>query len=169
MGKYLTNVFSDLNVNARVMVVGQNPGRDEAEQGIPFVGVSGQFFNNAIESVGLTRDLFYISNTVRCYTMANRPPNQDELDNCRAFLDREIALLKPRLLIALGSIAFRQLTGMRGIMKHQGKPVLSIRYSINVIPLLHPSPLNTNHPDKRRMFMEGVQAVKEYLDALDTE
>jgi len=166
-GEFLSNVFSSMSTKARAMAVGQNPGRDEVEQEVPFIGVSGKFFDTAVESVGLSRDDFYISNVVRCHTPLNRTPNRQELDNCRYFLDREIAIVKPKLLVALGSLAFRQLTGMKGIMKHHGKPTLSLRYGVPVIPLLHPSPLNTNHPDRRKMFMDGGSVVKECQDALD--
>lgn len=164
---HLTNVFSNMNTKARVMAVGQNPGRDEIEQGIPFVGVSGKFFDKALLEVGLSREDFYVSNTVRCFTPGNRAPTLEELEACRTFLDREIAILKPKLIVALGSHAFARLTGMKGIMKHHGKPVFSIRYSVDVIPILHPSPLNTNQPDKRRMFMDDLRAVKSYLDNLN--
>ena len=162
--KHLSNVFSSMNTKARIMAVGQNPGKDEVAQGIPFVGVSGQFFDEAIKSIGLSREDFYISNIVRCYTPDNRPPTLSELDNCRTFLDQEIAIVKPKVIVALGSLAFKQLTGMSGIMKHHGTQILSARYLLPVIPILHPSPLNTNHPDKRRMFMDGLLALKKYLD-----
>lgn len=168
-GQYLSNVFSNMNAAARVMAVGQNPGRDEVEQKEPFVGVSGKFFNNAVLKVGLSRTDFYISNVVRCLTPENRPPNRDELDNCRSFLDREVALVKPKMIVALGSLAFRQLTGMKGIVKHQGRAILSLRYGLPVISVLHPSPLNTNVPEKCRMFMDGLAFVKECLDALDAD
>jgi uracil-DNA glycosylase family 4 len=163
----LSNVFSNMNMNAEVMAVGQNPGKDEIKQGVPFIGVSGKFFDKCLLQVGMSRDQFYVSNTVRCFTPGNRPPRQGELENCRDFLDREVKIVKPKLIVALGSHSFAQLTGMKGIMKHHGKPVFSIRYSVDVMPILHPSPLNTNQPDKRRMFMDDLRAVKDYLDALD--
>jgi len=167
-GQFLSNVFSNMNTDARIMAVGQNPGRDEVERGEPFVGVSGKFFDEAIAQIGLSRSDFYISNIARCFTPSNRPPSREEMDNCRSFLDREIEIVKPKLIVALGSLAFRQLTGMRGIMKRHGKPVFSIRYNVPILPLLHPSPLNTNVPEKRRMFMEGLSSVKECIDALDS-
>lgn len=165
--QYLSNVFSNMNLAPRIMAVGQNPGRDEVEQKEPFVGVSGKFFNNAVLRVGLSRSDFYISNVVRCLTPSNRPPNQGELDNCRSFLDREVVLVKPKLIVALGSLAFRQLTGMKGIVKYQGRAILSLRYHIPIVPILHPSPLNTNVPEKCKMFMDGLVFAKECIDALD--
>jgi uracil-DNA glycosylase family 4 len=162
---HLSNVFSNMNSEARIMIVGQNPGKREVEQGIPFVGPSGEFFDRAIEEVvGISRSDLYVSNMVRCFTPGNRPPYQAELENCRYFLDREIAIVNPRVIVTLGSPAFKQLTGMSGIMKHNGEQIFSPRYGVTVIPVLHPSPLNTNDPVKREMFYDGLRSVKEFLD-----
>jgi len=162
--KCFSNVFSNMNVVARVMVVGQNPGRDEVKQGEPFVGASGKFFNEAIKNIiHLERSSFYISNVLRCFSPGNRPPTSQELEACRPILDEEIRILKPELVIALGRVAFERLTGMSGIMRHHGEVIVSPRYLIPVIPLLHPSPLNTNDAAKREMFHEGLRKVGEFL------
>lgn len=163
-GKWLANVFSNMNCVARMMVVGQNPGRDEAEKKEPFIGTSGKFFDEALASVGMSRSDCYVSNAVRCYTPGNRKPLSDEMDNCRTFLDREIEILKPKLLVALGGTAFKQLTGLAGITKHHGTKVFSPRYKLFVIPLLHPSPLNMNKPENREEFLKDMQALKVALD-----
>lgn len=162
-GKF-SNVFSNMNIGPTVVVVGQNPGRDEVKQGEPFVGASGAFFNKAIEEhLGMTRANFYISNVLRCYTPANRHPTAAELDACRDILDEEIKLLSPVLIIALGAVAFERLTGMHGIMKHHGEFVISPRYLVTVLPLLHPSPYNTNNPVHRETFYKGLRKVREFL------
>ena len=163
-GKFLSNVFSNMNCTAKYMVVGQNPGRDEVEQGFPFVGLSGQFFDRALENVGLSRRDFYVCNTVCCYTPDNRKPTTEEMENCRMFLDREVKILKPRIIVALGSAAFKQLTGLSGIMKHHGTRIFSPRYRVIVIPLLHPSPLNLNYPDRRVEFEKDMVALKSAVD-----
>ena len=166
-GKCVSNVFSNMNESARICVVGQNPGSIEVEQGQPFVGVSGKFFDKAIADVlGMTRDDLYITNTSKCLTPNNRMPHTEEVDNCRYFLDREIEILKPKLVVALGSSAFKQLTGMGGIMKHHGNPIISIRYRVPVIPLLHPSPLNMNDPNKKTMFYEDLKKLGEIMSAM---
>ena len=160
-GKFLSNVFSNMNGSARFMVVGQNPGRDEAERMEPFVGVSGRFFDKAaMDVLGLSRADFYISNCVRCFTPGNRRPSLDEESNCRFFLDREVAILKPKLIIALGGSAFKQLTGMNGILKHHGEKILSLRYRVPVVPMLHPSPFNMNDPAKRDMFYADLEKLR---------
>lgn len=159
-GKFLSNVFSNMN-RAKIMVVGQNPGRDEVERKEPFVGMAGKRFDEILlEVVGITRADLYISNSVRCYTPENRKPFQTEEDNCREFLDKEIAIVKPKLIVALGSVAFRQLTGMNGIMKHHGSVTFSIRYHIPVLPVLHPSPLNMNNPERGQAFHEDLLKLK---------
>ena len=163
--KFISNVFSTMNLEARIMVVGQNPGSREVEDGVPFVGPSGAFFDHSVkEIIGLDRSDFYVSNVVRCYTPNNRPPRMCEKDNCRHFLDREIAIVNPKVIIALGAPAFKQLTGLSGIMKHCGEKIFSPRYGVFVIPILHPSPRNTNDPGRREMFYDGLRRLKEILD-----
>lgn len=159
-GEYqpIGNVFSNMNHNAKVMVVGQNPGADEVAKGQPFVGASGQVFDEALERiVGISRDGLYITNVVKCYTQNNRKPTDLESDNCRYLLDSEVELVKPKVIVALGSIAFKALTGMSGIMKHCGEVVMSPRYMIPVIAMLHPSPYNTNDPERRAMFERAME------------
>lgn len=159
------NVFSNMNLDAEILVVGQNPGTDEVKAAEPFVGVSGKVFNEALKRiVGIDRESLYVTNTVKCYTPGNRKPSQFEIDNCREHLDAEIALLKPKVAVALGSFAFKAMTGMSGIMKHCGEVVYSPRYKIPVIAMLHPSPYNTNNPERRKMFEEALGKLKEVLN-----
>lgn len=160
-----SNVFSNMNTSAKIMVVGQNPGKDEVAAGEPFVGASGKYFNKVLqEVVGISREDLYISNMVRCYTPENRRPRRSEMENCRGFLDREIELLDPEVIIALGGPALRQLTGVNGITKNCGEMIFSPRYKRYVLALLHPSPLNTNNPERRELFMSGLGKLKEYLE-----
>ena len=160
----LSNVFSNMNTHARLMVIGQNPGREEVRQGEPFVGPSGRFFDEAVEAVlGLRRSDLYICNVVRCYTPDNRSPTVAEIEECRPFLDREVELLNPRLIITLGGPALKQVTGMGGITKHHGQKIYSPRYKRHVLPLFHPSPLNTNNPERKQMFYEDLKVGAEIL------
>jgi DNA polymerase len=166
-GKFLSNVFSvfDAKKYQKIMIVGQNPGREEIERDEPFVGEAGKRFDEAVKDIlGLSRKDLYISNTIRCYTPANRKPFENEVDNCRVFLDKEIALIHPKVIVALGGIALKQLTGLNGVMKHHGKIIHSIRYSVPVMSVLHPSPLNTNNPERRDAFYDDLKKLKEFLD-----
>ena len=159
-----SNVFSNM-VKSKIMIIGQNPGRDEVSKGEPFVGISGKFFDSSVLAIlKLKREDLYISNTVKCFTPDNRKPFQVEIDNCRYLLDKEIELLQPIVIIALGGPAFQQLTGMNGIMKHHGKPIFSPRYKTFVIPVIHPSPLNTNRPDMRAIFFDDLKSVGDFLN-----
>jgi len=163
-GKFLSNVFSNMNHTAKYIVVGQNPGAVECEQKEPFVGISGKMFDQLVDEVlGMKRSDFYISNTAKCYTPGNRRPTVEEVDNCQTFLDREVRILQPKLIISLGGPAFEQLTGMHGIMKHHGNPVFSPRYGRYVFPLLHPSPLNLNDPAKLEIFVADLLKLKEFI------
>jgi DNA polymerase len=132
--------------------------------GEPFVGPSGKVFEEALNRiVGLKREDLYITNTVKCYTKNNRKPMQSEVDNCRDFLDLEMKLVQPKVAVALGSFAFKALTGMSGIMKHCGEVVISPRYRIRVVAMLHPSPYNTNNPERKKMFELAMKKLAEVL------
>jgi len=163
IGGMPSNVFSNMNTDAKIMVVGQNPGMDEVMKGVPFVGISGKIFDEAMKSVGMSRKDMYISNIVKCYTPKNRKPKNYEVDNCQCFLDLEMEIVKPEVVVALGGDAFKQMTGMNGIMKHHGTIVFSPRYSVPVMPILHPSPLNTNNPVKKKMFESDILALKKFM------
>jgi len=161
---YLSNVFSNMCIKAKIIVIGQNPGHTEIEKKQPFVGPSGYFFDNAIKEVlDLDRSHFYISNIVRCYTQFNRSPTKEEIQNCRYFLDEEIKTINPDLIITLGNPSLLQITGIQGITKVHGKIIKSIRYNKPVLPLFHPSPLNTNKPDVKKMFFDDLIKVKDFL------
>jgi len=161
----ISNVFSSMVYPAEVMVVGQNPGAEEAKFGFPFVGPSGKMFDEAMKRlVGLERKDLYVTNVVKCYTNGNRKPTQAEVDACRDFLDLEVKLVQPKVVIALGSFAFKAMTGMSGIMKHCGEVVASPRYMVPVVVMLHPSPFNTNHPERKEMFEDGMRARADFLE-----
>jgi DNA polymerase len=163
-GKFLGNVFSNMNCTAEYMVVGQNPGSEETEKCEPFVGISGKMFDQLVEEVmEMKRSMFYISNTVRCYTPGNRKPTMEEVSNCRYFMDLEIQALRPKVIITLGGPAFEQVTGIHGIMKHHGKPEFSPRYKVPVFPLLHPSPINLNDPAKMELFVADLVLLEEFI------
>ncbi len=98
-------VFGDGDPNAELMFVGEGPGADEDEQGLPFVGRGGQLLNNMITAMGLSREQVYIANIVKCRPPENRVPEFDEATTCTPFLFRQIDVIRPRLLVALGATA----------------------------------------------------------------
>ncbi len=102
-------VFGAGNPKAELMFVGEAPGADEDQQGEPFVGRAGQLLNNMIKAMGIAREQVYIANVVKCRPPSNRTPERDECDTCSPFLMRQIAVVKPKVIVALGAIAAKNL------------------------------------------------------------
>ncbi len=115
-----TIVFADGDPDARLMFVGEGPGADEDAQGLPFVGKSGQLLNNMITAMGLTRESVYIANIVKCRPPANRAPEPVEANTCTQFLARQMDVIKPEYVVALGATAAMYLLGVK-------QPLLSLR------------------------------------------
>ncbi len=151
------HVFSNMKPH-RVMVVGQNPGWDELAAGEPFVGAAGQNFDDEIAKHGMTRDEFYICNTVRCWTKGNTRPTQKNVERCEPFLRIEINLLKPKLIIALGGVAFSQLCPDAVFGKSFLKLTKS-KYGIKIFPVYHPSPVNFRDGSRKQVFEEQIATM----------
>ncbi len=109
-------VFGVGNPRAELMFVGEGPGADEDAQGEPFVGRAGQLLNNMIKAMGLRREDVYIANVVKCRPPGNRTPERDECDTCSPFLMRQIAVIKPKVVVALGAVAARNLLAINAPM-----------------------------------------------------
>jgi uracil-DNA glycosylase family 4 len=105
-------VFGVGNPHAELMFVGEGPGADEDAQGEPFVGRAGQLLNNMIKAMGLRREDVYIANVVKCRPPGNRTPEPDECETCSPFLMRQIAVIKPKVVVALGATAAKNLLAM---------------------------------------------------------
>src|ERR1700728_148893 len=108
-----TIVFADGDANARLMFVGEGPGADEDASGVPFVGRAGQLLNNMIQAMGLKREEVYIANIVKCRPPANRVPEPVEANTCDQFLLRQIDVVQPQVIVALGSTAATYLLGVK--------------------------------------------------------
>jgi uracil-DNA glycosylase family 4 len=109
-------VFGVGNPNAELMFVGEGPGADEDTQGEPFVGRAGQLLNNMIRAMGIQREHVYIANIVKCRPPGNRQPERDECETCSPFLMRQIAVVKPKVIVALGATAAKTLLAMNSSM-----------------------------------------------------
>jgi DNA polymerase len=117
-----TIVFGQGDPNARLMFVGEGPGADEDEQGLPFVGKSGQLLNNMITAMGLSREKVYIANIVKCRPPANRAPEWVEASTCTQFLARQMDVVQPEIVVALGATAAMYLLGVKqSLMSLRGK------------------------------------------------
>jgi uracil-DNA glycosylase family 4 len=109
-------VFGVGNPNAELMFVGEGPGADEDAQGEPFVGRAGQLLNNMIKAMGIRREDVYIANVVKCRPPGNRTPERDECETCSPFLMRQIAAIKPKVVVALGAVSARNLLAINAAM-----------------------------------------------------
>ncbi|MEO6323811.1 MAG: uracil-DNA glycosylase [Thermoanaerobaculia bacterium] len=151
-------VFSDGDPNARLMFIGEAPGADEDASGIPFVGRAGQLLTKMIEQgMGLRRADVYIANVLKCRPPENRPPMPDEVASCRRFLEAQIALVQPEVIVGLGKFSCQFLldsdegmTAMRGRWGLYGK--------IAVMPTYHPSYL-LRQPERKKDCWEDLLNV----------
>jgi len=109
-------VFGTGDPHAELMFIGEGPGADEDAQGLPFVGRAGQLLNNMIAAMGLKREQVYIANIVKCRPPGNRTPERDECDTCSPFLMRQIDVIRPKVIVALGATAAKNLLGVNDSM-----------------------------------------------------
>lgn len=158
-----TIVFGEGNPQAKLVFVGEGPGAEEDASGRPFVGRAGQLLDKIIVAIGLKREDVYIANIVKCRPPGNRTPERDEVDTCEPFLLRQLALIRPEVIVALGSPAFQCLLRTR-------EPITKARgewrdwNGIKVMPTFHPAFL-LRSPDKKREVWEDMKKVRDYLNA----
>ena len=154
-------VFGIGNPRARLMFVGEGPGRDEDLQGEPFVGRAGQLLNDIItKGMGLRREDVYIANVVKCRPPENRNPEPDEVAACEPFLKKQIDLVRPEVIVGLGKFAVQTLmqskvpiTKLRGSWHHY--------HGIKLMPTFHPAYLLRNPADKKLVWDDIKKVIKE--------
>jgi DNA polymerase len=156
-------VFGDGKAPSDIMFIGEGPGREEDEQGIPFVGRSGKLLTQIIESVGLKRgENLYIANIVKCRPPDNRDPEKSESETCRSWLDRQIEIIKPKILVLVGRVAMENILEIKGISAARGN---WYKYKdIDTTVIFHPSYLLRN-PSKEKgkpkwLTWEDMKAIK---------
>ena len=135
-------VFGVGRPDADLLFVGEGPGQQEDLKGEPFVGRAGQLLTQLIEGIGLTRDDVYIANVVKCRPPGNRDPQPDEIEACAPWLDRQLELIRPRVIVTLGNFATKLLLDTKvGITKMRGQEFAFTRAGIDAVlmPTLHPS------------------------------
>ena len=154
-------VHSSGNFQADLMFVGEAPGADEDAQGFTFVGRAGQLLTKIIESIGFKREDVFIGNINRCRPPANRQPTIQEAHTCRPFLLREIAVVKPKVIVVLGNTALHNLLDTKvGITKIRGQ--FQDYFGVKVMPTFHPAFL-LRDPSKKREVWEDMKKVRDYL------
>lgn len=155
-------VNSTGNFNADLMLVGEAPGADEDEQGKPFVGRAGQLLTKIIESIGLSRDDVFIGNINRCRPPGNRAPEMDETIACKPYLKREVAVVRPKVIVVLGATAAQNLLETKvPIGKLRGH--FHLYLGVKVMPTFHPAYL-LRDPHKKREVWEDMKIVRDYLN-----
>jgi DNA polymerase len=153
-------VFGDGSPTARLMFVGEGPGADEDAQGIPFVGRAGQLLNNMIAAMGLTREEVYIANVVKCRPPGNRTPEPEEGATCSPFLFRQIDVVRPQVLVALGATAATYLLGSRQPLAGLRGRVHAVR-GTQLIVTYHPAYLLRDPRQKKEAWADLQIAMKE--------
>jgi DNA polymerase len=153
-------VFGDGDPAARLMFVGEGPGADEDAQGLPFVGKAGQLLNNMINAMGLKREQVYIANVVKCRPPGNRTPEPDEGNTCSPFLFRQIDVIRPQVLVALGATAATYLLGTRQPLAGLRGRVHAFRGS-QLIVTYHPAYLLRDPRQKKEAWADLQIAMKE--------
>jgi len=157
-------VFGSGDSDADLMFVGEGPGAEEDRQGLPFVGPAGALLTKMIEAIDLSRDAVYITNVVKCRPPGNRDPLPDEAGACRGYLERQIELIRPRVIVALGRVAAQALLGNDlplGRMRGRWATVLGVPTMVTY----HPAALLRNRAWKRPTW-EDLQAVRDRLKEL---
>jgi uracil-DNA glycosylase len=156
-------VFGVGNPDADLMFVGEAPGADEDVQGIPFVGRAGQLLTKIIEAIGLTREDVYIANVIKCRPPGNRNPEQDEVETCEPFLFQQIDIIKPKVIVALGTFAARALLRTLDPISRLRGRVYDYR-GAKLIPTFHPAYLLRNPASKREVW-EDMKVVRKLLQS----
>ena len=154
-------VFGVGNVNADIMFVGEGPGADEDAQGEPFVGRAGQLLNNMINAMGLKREDVYIANVVKCRPPGNRTPERDECDTCSPFLMKQIEVIRPKIIVALGAVAAKNLLQMNDTMTNLRGHIYDFR-NTQLVVTYHPAYL-LRDPRQKGEAWKDLQMVMKHL------
>ena len=154
-------VFGVGNREADIMFIGEGPGADEDTQGEPFVGKAGKLMNMAFDMLGIKREEVYIANIVKCRPPNNRNPQDDEAENCLNYLRNQVILVKPKIIVLLGSVALKNILGKEyGITASRGKWVE--RKGILYMPTWHPAALLRDENKKIDFIKDLKQVIKRY-------
>lgn len=168
-------VFGVGDPHARIMFVGEGPGADEDAQGEPFVGRAGQLLNNMINAMGIRREDVYIANVVKCRPPQNRTPERDECDTCGPFLMRQISVVRPEIIVALGATAAKYLLGVADSMGNlrghiydfhpitpKAAPERDPGFTTKLVVTYHPAYLLRDPRQKKETWLD-LQMVMKYL------
>ena len=157
-------VLGEGNKNADIMFIGEGPGADEDIQGRPFIGKAGQLMNKAFEGLGIERESVYIANIVKCRPPQNRVPDRIEANACMDYLRSQVILIKPKIIVLLGSTALKNILGQEhSITKERGKWIEN--KGIWYMPTFHPAAL-LRDDNKKIDFWRDLKQVKQKLNEI---
>ena len=149
------------NRQAKIMFIGEGPGADEDIQGEPFVGKAGKLMDQAFKGIGINREEVYIANIVKCRPPQNRNPEQDEIDSCIDYLRTQVMLVKPEIIVLLGSVALKAILGKEySITSSRGKWVE--KKGIRYLPTFHPAALLRDE-SKKIFFWKDLKEAKKFM------
>ncbi len=154
-------VFGVGNKNADIMLIGEGPGADEDKQGIPFVGKAGQLMDKAFKGLDIDRQSLYIANIVKCRPPSNRVPENDEAEACLDYLRNQVILVKPKIIVLLGSTALKNILGKEyGITSARGNWIE--RKGIYYMPTWHPAALLRDETKKIEFWKDLKSVMEKY-------
>ena len=154
-------VFGNGNKEADLMFIGEGPGADEDKQGLPFVGKAGKLMNEAFKGLGIKREETYIANIVKCRPPQNRVPEQDEVQTCLNYLRNQVILVRPKIIVLLGSTALKNVLGKEyAITSARGKWIE--KKGIKYMPTWHPAALLRDE-NKKIEFWKDLKEVANNL------
>lgn len=153
-------VFGTGNDKAELVFVGEGPGEDEDIEGLPFVGRAGQLLTRIIEAMAMKRDDVYIANIVKCRPPNNRNPEPDEIESCAPFLKKQLEVIRPRIICALGTFAAQTLLGSKERISQMRGRFHSYN-GIKVMPTFHPAYLLRNESEKRLVWDDMKKVLEE--------
>ena len=157
-------VFGEGDPDARIMFIGEGPGREEDLQARPFVGDAGTLLTRLIEKMGFTREEVYIANIVKCRPPMNRDPEKDEILSCRGFVERQIEIINPKVIISLGRICAQTLLGNAALKMTAIRGHFFDYNGIPLMPTFHPAYLLRNPKDKWLTWKDAQMVLEKLQD-----
>ncbi len=164
-------VVGEGDENAEIMFIGEAPGFNEDQQGKPFVGKAGKIFDELLKSINLKREKVYITNIIKCRPPGNRNPSQEEIDSCSPYLDKQVEIIKPKIICCLGNFStsyilkkFNLKDKIEGMSKIHGKvfSISTLLGKIKIIPLYHPA-TPTYNPNMFDTLKKDFEILKKNL------
>jgi DNA polymerase len=157
-------VMGNGNAHARVVFIGEAPGKKEDDTGIPFMGQAGKLLNELLATINLTREDVYVTNIVKFRPPNNRDPTPQEKEACMPFLRMELDIIKPKVIVPLGRHALRQFFTAQSISEVHGAP-LKIQNDITLFPMYHPA-ATLHNPNLRQTLYDDFKSLGEYIKSI---